>query len=295
MKLGHPFALSLFLFYCLLPPTPVHSQLAVDLKPGMDYFDGKAYPEARSYFERLTHDDPGNPVIAYNLGRCYFKTGQIKNAVESLERAVALDEKNAQYHYFLGMAYASYVNEVGMFRKLGVAKKMKSAWFTAATLDEEHKLSQIAVIGFYLRAPGLAGGSLEEGARRMALLKQKYPDEVFPMEGSLAEKQEQFDDAERIFRKTVEADRTPRNLFGLASFLSRMKKYDEAVALIEEYLTLNLSWDDPSKALAYFMLGSIFSERKMNAEAMAAFQLAKTENNIQSFDEQIQARMKKLN
>ncbi len=267
----------------------------MDLKPGLDHFDRKAYTEARSYFERLAHEAPGNAVVAYHLGRCYFKTGQIENAVGALERAVTLDEKNAQYHYSLGMAYASYVNEVGMFRKLGVAKKMKNAWFTAATLDEKHKNAQIAVIGFYLNAPGLAGGSLEEGARRMAILKQKCPDEIFPMEGSLAEKQKQFDTAEQIFRKTVEADRTPRNLFGLARFLGRMKQYEEAIALIQEYLTLDLSWDDPSKALAYFTLGSIFSERKMKEEAMAAFQLAETENNIRYFDKQIQTFMRKLN
>lgn len=279
----------------LLLSSPASAQSGLNLQPGLDLFDERKYPEAEEFFQKLSREHPENASVAYYTGRSYYQSRQIKEAVASLEKAVELDEKNAEYHYLLGMAYASHINGVGIFKKMGLAKKMKNAWFAALGLDENHRDSRIAVIGFYLNAPGIAGGSLEKGAKHLAILKQRYPGETFSMEGLLAEKKEQYADAEKAYRQTVDSNPIPRSLFNLASYLNRSKQLDEAAKLFKEYLTLDLSWNDPSKAYAHFRLGDIFADRKMNAEAREAFQLAKAGNNEKFLDELIQKRMKELN
>ena len=183
------FVLSLVSF--LLLSLSAGAEPGLNLQPGLDLFDKGKYSEAQAFFQKLSLEHPESASVAYYMGRSYYQSSQIKKAVESMEEAVRLDEKNAEYHYLLGMAYARYINEVGMFSKLGMAKKMMKAWFNAADLNENHKDSQIAIIGFYLNAPGVAGGSIEKGAERLALLKQKYPDETFSMEGLLAERKEE--------------------------------------------------------------------------------------------------------
>jgi len=287
------FVLSLTCFLVL--SFPIYAQPLVNLQPGLDLFDAKKYSKAQEFFQELSREHSESAAIAYHLGRSYYQSRQIKNAVESLERAVELEEKNAEYHYLLGLAYASYVIEVGMFKRMGVAKKMKNEWVTAASIDANHKNARIALIGFYLNAPGIAGGSLEEGAKQLAILKQKYPDEVFPEEGQLLLKKEQYVEAEKYYRLAVKKNKSPRNLFSLASFLYQIKRYDEAEMMFKEYVTLDLSWNDPTKAYALFMLGNIFADKKMNAEANESFKLAKADNNDKLLDELIQRRMKELN
>lgn len=286
------FAFSLVSF--LLLSLPAGAESGLNLQPGLDLFDGGKYPEAQAFFQKLSLGHPENATVAYYMGRSYYQSSQIKKAVESMEKAVKLDARNAEYHYLLGMAYARYINEVGMFSKLGVARKMKKSWLAAADCDKNHKDSQIAVIGFYLNAPGVAGGSIEEAAKQLTLLKQRYPDETFSMEGLLAEKKEEHIEAEKAYRKTVEKNPTPRNLFGLASYLSREKQFDEAAKLFKEYLARDLSWNDHSKASANYMLGSIFADKKMNAEAKEAFQAAKAESKEKLLNELIDRKIKEL-
>ena len=101
-------------------------------------------------------------------------------------------------------------------------------------------------------------------------------------------------EAEKAYRKTVEKNPIPRNLFGLASYLGREKQFDEAAKLFKEYLARDLSWNDPSKAYASLLLGSIFADRKMNAEAKEAFLVARAESKEKFLDELIVEKMKEL-
>lgn len=280
---------------CLLLSIPVCAQPALDLKPGIDFFNAKQYSKAQEFFQKLSRRYPENAAVTYYTGRSYYQSRQIKKAVEFLEKAVQLDKQNAENRYLLGMAYASYVMEVGILKKLGVVRKMKNAWVTATSLDETHKKAQIAVIGFCLIAPGVVGGSQEEGTKHLAILKEIYPDEIFSVDGSLAEKKGQFLEAEEMFRQAADTNRTPENLFALANFLNRRKQYDEVMKLLEEYLNLDLSWDDPPKAYAHLMLGTILAEKEMIAEAKRELQLAEAGSNDRFLGELIQKKMEELN
>lgn len=279
----------------LLLSLPAGAQSDPDLQPGLDLFEARKYAEAQEFFERLSPKYPDHAHLAYCMGRSYYQSRQIKASIEFLEKAVELDEKKAEFHYLLGMAYVSYLNDVGMFRKMGLAKKMKKAFFAAVDLDGGHKESQVAVIGFYLNAPGIAGGSLEEGARCLAILKQRYPDEIFPMEALLAEKNEHYEDAERLYRQAYEKNPLPRYLYGLASYMIRREQFDESAKLLKEYLALDVAWSDPSKTYAHYQLGSIFADKKMNAKAKEALQLAKADCQEKFLDEMIDQKMRELN
>ncbi len=268
---------------------------SADLQPGLVMFRGKQYGEAEQFFQNFAKKNPKNAEGAFCLGRSYFHSRQVKKAVTALEKAVELDGKKAEYHYVLGLAYAAYVNEVGLFSKLGVAKKIEKAWNTALEIQPDHRDSMVALVDFYTQAPGIAGGSLGMAEETMAKLQQQYPDTVFYSKGLIAEKYKQFDKANKAFHDAVMADRTPRSVLSLARYLYRNKKYDEAIRCLHEYLALDLSWMDPIKGFAYYILGDIFAQKKMHAQAKEAFQLAHADNKDKFLGEMIEKRIQELN
>jgi len=270
------------------------AQQSLDLQPGLDMFDSKKYQKAQQYFNKLSEDYPKDAAVAYYLGRSYFHSRKLEDAVKSLEKAVKLDGKNAEYHYLLGLACASYINEVGMFKKMGVAKKMKNSWITATELDASHKDAQIALISFYLNAPEMVGGSAEEAAKSLKVLKQNYPDKVFPVEGVVAEKKEQYDQADKLFRQAIESEKTPMSVFNLASYLLRRKQNDEAISLFNEYLAMDRSWKDPNKAFTHFRLGDAYAGCKKYSEANKEYLIAQNENNDKNLGKMIKKVLRRL-
>lgn len=266
----------------------------LDLQSGLDMFDSKKYQEAQQYFHKLSDDYPKDAAVAYYLGRSYLQSRKLEDAVKSLEKAVKLDSKNAEYHYLFGLACLSYINEVSIFKKIGVAKKMKNAWHTATELDASHKDARIALIGFYVNAPKMAGGSNEEAAKNLKILKQKYPDEIFPVEGRVAEKKEQYDQAEKLFRQAVESNKTPLSIFNLANYLLRRKKNDEAISLFKAYLAMDRSWKDPNIAFTHFLLGNAYADSKKYSEAKKEYLIAQNENNDKNLGKMIKKKVKKL-
>jgi len=280
---------------CLLLPAQVCAQADAILRPGLGLFDARKYPEALAAFRKLSEQHPEDAAVWYHLGRSHYHLRQIAEAVASLENAIALDGSKADHHYLLGLAYSAYFNEVGLVRKIGVARKMKLAWDTAIRLDPGHRDSLVALVDYYVQAPGLAGGSMGKAEGTMAQLRHHYPDRVFYSEGLIAEEKGQSDRAYQIFRHAAETNRTPRSVFSLARFLYRNKKYDEAIRSLHEYLTLELSWMDPIKGFAYLLLGTIYAEKEMNTQARRAFELARAENRDKFIGETIQKRMRELN
>ena len=165
---------------------------------------------------------------------------------------------------------------------------------TAVDLDPNHKDARVAVISFFLSAPGIFGGSLEKAEKHMALLKQHYPNRVFAVEGTIAEKKEEFEKAEKLYRQAYEQNHDPFNLLSLANYLSRRKQTDEAIALFNQYLTMDLGWSDTSKAVVYYILGTIYEEKEMYGESEKALQSAKAYNTEKRFDKEIDKKLKEI-
>ena len=91
-----------------------------------------------------------------------IKAKDADNAVKYGEKAVALDTTNSNYYFQLGMAYNLKLNKVEMMEKLTYAGKMVDAWKKAVELDSKNLQARQGLIGFYLNAPPIAGGSLEK-------------------------------------------------------------------------------------------------------------------------------------
>jgi tetratricopeptide (TPR) repeat protein len=112
--------------------------------------------------------------IKLDAKACYLKciellkTGDVDNATKFGEKAVALDNKNSDYCYQLGIAYSSKLNHKSteMMEKLTWATKMLEAWEKAVKLDGKNIKARQGLISFYLVAPPIAGGSVEKAEQQ---------------------------------------------------------------------------------------------------------------------------------
>src|SRR5271170_1951868 len=124
---------------------------------------------------------PGNPSSAdlfYWLGRVYYETRDWNNAVAQLEKAVSLDAKNSLYHQWLGRSYGGQADRD---RSFSDAKKVKSEFKEAVSLNPSNIAARRDLEEYCLDAPWIAGGSKDEALQEVNAIAA-----LDPVEGHLA-------------------------------------------------------------------------------------------------------------
>jgi len=72
---------------------------------GEFYMKRKRMEEARAQFETAANLSPEEaPMFWFNLAATFFNTGELKSAIEPLNRVIELDPGHANAHFFLGVA-----------------------------------------------------------------------------------------------------------------------------------------------------------------------------------------------
>ena len=217
------------------------------------------------------------------LGKAYFMEGRYREAVANLERAVREDGLNSGYYDWLGKAYGRTAETSNFLSALGYAKKTVRAFERAVELDPSNLEALSDVLEYYLEAPGMVGGGLDKAERVAMRLAGLNEAEYHWARARLAEQRKDYPAAEREFRAALLA--SPNDVgrtLDLASFLSSRGRYgesealfraaeerhpnapkvlyaraaayvrskrrlDDAETLLERYLTLQTTPDDPTR------------------------------------------------
>jgi len=159
--------------------------------------------------------------------------GQYKEAVANFEKAVGEDSLSSDYHDWLGRAYGRLAEGSSFLTALVYARKTVRAFERAVELGPSNLEALSDVFEYYLQAPEMVGGGLdnkaENIARRIAGLDES---EYHWARARLAERRKDYTAAEREFRAALDAapGEVGRTL-DLAAFLSSRGKYGESEAL----------------------------------------------------------------
>ncbi|MBK8611089.1 MAG: tetratricopeptide repeat protein [Chitinophagaceae bacterium] len=73
----------------------------------MSYFQMEDYGRAEKLLITLLNKNPNDAELTYTLARNYLEMGLEAKAIPWYEKAVQLDEKNAKWHFELGLLYAN--------------------------------------------------------------------------------------------------------------------------------------------------------------------------------------------
>ena len=200
------------------------------------------------------------------IGQDYFMLGEYKKATESLEKAVALTPDDAQCLLWLGRAYGRRAETSNPFSAPGYATKARQMLERAVEIDPSNKEAFGDLFDFYLDAPGFLGGGHNKAEALAARMSQTDPAEGLYLQAQLDDRRNQYDSAEQKLRKSLEiAPTQPGRFLELAKFLAKRGRIAESEAMFEEAARLS-----PNNPHQMFDRASLYIKQRRNlAEARA--------------------------
>jgi tetratricopeptide (TPR) repeat protein len=166
---------SILLFLCFLPNarasgSPGVSQARTE---AIALYEERRYGPAREAFRTLEKTRaPVDEELDFHLGRLALWYDDANEAVERLERAVRDTPGSARLYNALGDAYGLAARQAPLLTKLGWARKCLAAYRQAVELEPANPLFRWSVLGYYLVAPGIAGGGHDKALAEARRLKR---------------------------------------------------------------------------------------------------------------------------
>src|SRR5215212_1406296 len=135
---------------------------AASVEAGRRAFEAGQYAAAKAQLGAVARADPKNGAAAFYLGRVALMETNYDEAQRWLERAVAAAPRTAEYRVHLATAYGQQAARGSKFKGFGLAKKARAELEQAVALDPNSVDARIALVQFYLVAPGIVGGSADK-------------------------------------------------------------------------------------------------------------------------------------
>jgi len=175
------------------------------LEAGRRAYESSEYIRAVQVLLQAADKEPQNAEIQLLLAKTYYEMQERDAAINSAERAVALNPKNSNYHEWLGKAYGEKAEHSGMFSALSLAKKTHKEFETAVQLDERNFSAVQALIEFDCSAPGIAGGGEDKAKPLIERLAGMDPAEGHYAAGNCRRQKKDFFTADAEFTKALES------------------------------------------------------------------------------------------
>lgn len=212
--------------------SPAHA-----LEGGAALFEQRRYSAAKVRLHRVTSERPDDARAASYLGRIALIEGNAKAAVQWFERAIRAAPQTAEYHRWLGRAYAREVLRASKLRAAMIAPKIRNAFETAVALAPDDVEARLDLLQFHLVAPGVVGGSTSKARAQAQEIGRRNEYRGTLAAGMIAEHDGDLEAARRTYEEAVRAfpDSGPA-YYRLAAFHQRTGAYADAIRTFEELL-----------------------------------------------------------
>ncbi len=264
--------------------------------------------DAMASLQARLQTSPQDAEAHHLLSRAYLLVEEWNQAVKAAEQAVDLQPKNSNYHLWLGRAYGRKAENCNPFCAAGLAGKVRSEFEKAVELDPNNTAARTDLAEYYMEAPGIMGGSKDKAREQADQIERRAPSSAHWVRARLAEKDKQYDVAEKEFRAAIEGSSNPSQawidladfhhrrrrvadmekavskalsapelsggtLFEAASLLFRAgRNFPGAVDMLRRYLDSGKMVCDAPAFRAHYLLGTILEKQGDKQAAAAAYQ-----------------------
>ncbi|MBI2212158.1 MAG: DUF4386 family protein [Acidobacteria bacterium] len=238
-------------------------------------------------------------------------TNRPESAVKLLEKAVAENPKSALRHYWLGRAYGATAGNANAFRMMSLARNARDAFERSVNEDPNFVDARMALVEFYLMAPGVMGGSVDKAREQAMEIRKRDALEGHRAFAKIAAKSDDTGSARTELLAAIRENPgspKPRYFYGVhlmvdeknygaaaeqfnaalgvdAGFLPAYFQIGHVAALsgtnlaageeaLRRYLTARPADDDPPLHRAHYWLGKIFEKAGRKGEARAQYEAA---------------------
>jgi tetratricopeptide (TPR) repeat protein len=209
-----------------------------------------AHADVQAQLQRAPNDDAAMDC----LGRILIEQGQPGDAVQWLEKAIAINGKSAVHHLTLGNALRLETQNAGTLRQPFLARRMKAEYEQAVALDPTLVDARHWLVMFHANAPGMMGGSLATAREHAAAILKLDPMRGHLDYATIAEQEKDLATAEKELLAAVAAapdNATPYEATG--AFYRRQQRWTDAIAIYEKLLNAK-----PDAVNAHLSLGRIY-------------------------------------
>jgi len=191
--------------------------------------------------------------VAFDRGKAAHNAGKTDEAVNSFERAVALDPSSSLYHMWLGHGYTRQLSSASFLRKPFIAKRCGEAYNMAVKLDPASIDAADARLDFFLGAPGIVGGGVDKARAEAARLATLDAYRGAMAEARIAEHEQEWPKAEKLYRSLM-ADYPERTaaVDAFITMLQNAKRFDEAFKIVDDRLARR-----PDETASLYNLGRL--------------------------------------
>jgi tetratricopeptide (TPR) repeat protein len=220
---------------------------AQSLDTGVKLFEAKKYADAKAFFSPYAEK---NAEAAYYMGRIIGAQNE-DNAAEWFERAMKMNPNSSVYVEWYGRALGDEASRASKFKLPFLARKVKAAFEKAVALDPNNIDAREDLMQYYIRAPGMLGGSREK-AREIALdVKRRNAYRGGFDVASVCLGDKDFACAERELMMLKDAYPDSATVYSqLAAYYASRNQFEQSFALIDARLKA-----DPGDMAAVFALG----------------------------------------
>jgi tetratricopeptide (TPR) repeat protein len=148
------------------------------LESAQHQFGAGNYSGAIATLRSIVSQDDRNAQAFYWLGRCYYETQDLDEAIAHSEKAVALAPENSVYEEWLGRDYAAKADRD---KSYFAARKIKKHFEKAVELDPANVAARRDLAEFCAQAPWVVGGDTDEAVTQIDAIAK-----INPIEGRLA-------------------------------------------------------------------------------------------------------------
>jgi tetratricopeptide (TPR) repeat protein len=222
---------------CLALATPGHARAETQPTPAAAEAFAKAHP--------------GSAPAWIALARARLQAGQAEPAIAAAEKATKLAPGNAQAFHWLGNAYGMRIGQVGMFGKMSLAPKLRTAFERAVQLDPDLLEARFARVEFYMMAPGAIGGGVDKARAQAAQIGKRDAAQGQLAQASIALHEDRPADASGHYAAALAArPADPKVRLAVAAGYQRLERWDDAFRLLRAWTA-----EPAAPAAAWYQLG----------------------------------------
>lgn len=195
-------------------------------------FEKGEYTQAVEILKSAAGSEPNNGDIFVLLARSYLELNQYDAAVNSAEKAVAINPKDSNYHRWLGEAYGAKADHASMLSAYSLARKTQKEFDAAVQLDARNFDAQQDLIQYDCTAPGMVGGGEEKAQPLIEKLMKMDAAEGHYATGICRAQKKDYAAADAEFAKALDGKpKTANRIYDIGDYFVQRKNAEKLLAV----------------------------------------------------------------
>lgn len=254
----------------LLPALSLCLQAETDLEQAARLMKVRKYPAAQALVDKALKANPQDAEALVLAGNLQMRQGNFAKAQTLADEALKLQPNRSGAHLLRGNAIGAQIATAGMLKKMSMASEVRGHFEKAVQAEPRNREARQALFGYYLQAPGVAGGGLDKA--------QAFADQTLGLDpalghtfkGRLHQQKKDLGAAQAAYRQAIAADPKfgqPLNEIGYVELA--MKQVDYAIGHFQQLTAV-----EPEDPNSHDSLGDGFMAKGSLDEAIAAYRKA---------------------